>query len=153
MVRAWGSHHRSGAIFLFYPLDLAADDFCRLVPTDLLVSRFPSILAVPFSSGTEVNPFEGAQQSRRRIEHRTPGKRVRRESGFPRWGKLPTPCINDPGWSVQVVKLHRRNTYDPAILHVHKNRATRCPIGQLLNVSHNLSSRKNKEKSRAYTRV
>src|SRR3990170_4982580 len=140
MVRAWGGHHRRRAIFAFYSLDLAGDDFRRLIPADLLVSRFPPFRAVPFSARIEIYPFEGVQQSRRRIDHRTPGQRVGRESGFPRWGELPASRFNDPGWSVQVVKLHRRDPNDLAILYVYEYRAARRPIGQLLNGSHNHSS-------------
>src|SRR3990172_1179130 len=99
MVRARGSHHCGRPIFPFDPLDLASDDIGCLVPTDLLVARFSSFCAVTFSSRVEINPFEGMQQSCGRIDHRTPGKRIGREGGFPGWRKLSTPRLDDPGWS------------------------------------------------------
>ncbi len=134
VVRTRGAEDGAGPVLPFDPFDLGRDDVERVVPGDGLVAGDTAVLRVAAAGaggagsavGIEVHALERRQDALGRVDQRPVPDGVGRAGGLARRGEGPAPRLDAPRRSIRVVELDGGHAEDPAVLHVHEQRA---PVG------------------------
>ena len=132
VVRTRRAEDGAGTVLALDPLDLGGHDVERFVPGDGLVAGDTAVLWIAAAGaggagsagGVEVDALERGEDALGRVDQRPVADGVGRAGGLARRGEGPAPRLDGPRSGVGVVELDGGHADDPAVLHIHKQRAS-----------------------------